>query len=271
MAYRALPVQYEESPRASGRWAVGLALTLALAATFIVFSLYQLTGETIARPALRDALNALVEGDAVIERNYEDLRVRAEASRPGETLELRDYPIAIPLTREEVLGSSQGDIRQTLLDRGVERLYDDGESALRSDESGGGPGRFTTAGAVGQFVGFLREGVHAMLGVLTLVLAGISVVLAIVLAALCRGFGRAVALGIAALAASLPLLFGGLAAYSYARASADADGEYLRRELMLVAQDLAWLPVRNGLVVLVAAGAVLMIGAACARIADLRR
>ncbi len=271
MPYRPQRVPYEERPRASGRWAAGLALSAALALTFIVASLFQLTGETMARPALRDALNALVEGDALVARNYDDLRGRAEASNRGDTLELRDYPIAIPLSREEVLASSQDDIRRLLLERGVERLYDDGTSVLRDDTASVGAGRFTAAGTVGELLGFLTRDVHAILGVLTLVLAGISVILAIVLAGICRGFGRAMALGAATLVASLPLLLGGSAASLYARASADADSEYLRHEFLQIAQDLAGLPVRNGMVLLLGGAAVLIAGVACARISDARR
>jgi hypothetical protein len=270
MAYRPEPVHYQDRARAPGRWAAGLALTVALALTFVAVSLFQLTGETAAKPALRDALNALVEGDGVVARNYEDLRARAEASKPGETLQLRDYPIAIDLSREEVLAASQDDITRTLLDRGVDRLYDDGTSALRDDESSGGAGRFTAAGTVGEFMGFLRSGVHVILAVLTLVLAGISVVLAIILAGFCRGFGRAVALGAAVLVASLPLFLGGIASYLYARSSVDADGEYLRQEFMQIAQDLAWLPVRNGLAFMLVGAAVMLVGAAWARFADAR-
>jgi hypothetical protein len=271
MSYRPEPVHYQERTRAPGRWAVGLALAASAAATFIALSLWQLTDAGTAKPALRDALHALVEGDAVVARNYDDLRARAEATQSGDTLELRDYPVAVPLSREEVLASSQADITITMLDRGVEALYDDGAGAFRDENSGADPGRFTAAGAVGEFMGFLRGDVHAILGVLALVLAGISVVLAIMLAALCRGFGRAVALGAVTLVASLPLLLGGIAAHLYARASADGGSEYVRREFMQIAQDLAWLPVRNGLALVALGAAVMVAGSVCARIADGRR
>ena len=270
MAYRPAPVHYEERPTGCGRGAMWLALTGVLALTFIALSLWQLTGETTAKPALRDALNALAEGDGVVVRNYDDLRSRAEASQAGETLELRDYPVSIELDRDEVLASSQSDIRATLLARGVDRLYDDGTDVLRADGAEDGAGRFTAAGAVGELMGFLTDDVHAILGWLTLVLAGISVALAIALTGLCREFGRAVALGAATFAASIPLLLGSLAFYLYARSSADGDSEYLRHEFMLIARDLAWLPVRNGLAFMLVGAVLLIAGAVCARIADAR-
>jgi hypothetical protein len=271
MAYRPQAAHYEERARGPGRLGVGLLLSAALALTFVALSLWQITDEDTAKPALGDALNALVEGDAVVARNYDDLRSRAEASQPGEMLELRDYPIALPIERDDVLASSEGDITSSLLDRGVDELYDDGTDALRDEGATDGAGRFTAAGAVGEFLGFLRGDVHAILGVLTLVLAGISVLLAIILVALFHGFGRAVALTLSAFVASLPLLFGGLVAHLYARASADRDGEYVRQEFMAIAQDLSWVAVRNGAALMLAAAMLLITSIVCARISDARR
>jgi hypothetical protein len=245
---------------------VWLALTAALALTFIFLSLWQVTSETSAKPALRDALNALVEGDGVVTRNYDDLQARAEAAQADEQVELRDYPVSLPLTRDEALGTSVSDIRSLLLERGADRLYDDGTDALRDDEAGDGAGRFTAAGTVGELLGFLTNDAHVILGWLTLVLAGISVALAIMLVTLSRGFGRAVALGSAVAVASLPLLLSGLLAYVSARS--DSSSEYLRHEFMLIARDLAWLPLRNGIALLLVGAIALVLGAVCARIAD---
>jgi hypothetical protein len=157
-----------------------------------------------------------------------------------------------------------------LLARGTERLYDDGTDALRAEDGGDGAGRFTAAGTVGEFMGFLTSDTHVILAVLTLVLAGISVALAIVVAVMSRGFGRAVALGSAVFVASMPLALGGLAAYFYARTSADGESEYLRHEFMLIARDLAWLPVRNGLALMLVGALMLVAGAVCARLSDAR-
>jgi hypothetical protein len=230
----------------------------------VSLQLFQLTSGTVSRPALRRALNALVEGDAVIARNYDDLRARAEAAAPGETLLLRDYPIDVPLTREEVLSSTPETVRTVLLERATERLYADGTGVLRG-EGGDSSGRFTAAGVVDESLGFLRSGVHAILGVVTLVLAGISVCIAAALVALCRGFGRLVALGATALVAAIPVLVGGLALWGYTNAAAGSD-EYLRAELMGVAASLAVLPVRNGAALCVLGVTTLILGIAGARL-----
>jgi hypothetical protein len=107
--------------------------------------------------------------------------------------------------------------------------------------------------------------------VLTLVLAGISAALAIVVIALSRGFGRAVALSLCAIIASLPLLLGGSAAYLYARASTDPDSEYVRRAFAAITRELATLAVRNGLAFLVAGALLAMVSIVCARAYEVRR
>ncbi len=254
-----------------GKWAAALAFVLVLGMALVSLQLFQLTARSTAEPALRRALNALVEGDAIIERNYEDLRGRAEASQPGETLLLRDYPVAVPLTREEVLASSKDGLRRILLDRASDRMYDGGTSVLRGDSASSSAGRFTSAGVVDESLGFLRERVHGILALLTLALVAVSALLATVLAAFCRGFGRLVSIGAAVLVASAPLVLGGLAMGLYASASAGADDEYLQGELFEIAASLAWLPTRNGIAFTLMGAAMLAIGAVCARLADSRR
>jgi hypothetical protein len=252
----------DDRSRRTAKWGAGLALVVILGLTLTSLQLFQLTSESVSRPALRRALNALVEGDAVVARNYEDLRTRAEASPPGATLELRDYPIAVPLTREEVLESTPESLRLLLLERATDRLYDDGTDVLR--DNGAAAGRFTTAGVVDESLGFLRSGVHGTLAVVTLILAGLSVIAGAALIALCRGFGRLVAVGVVTVFASLPVLAGGLAMRAYTEAVSGSD-EYLRDELIQVAANLSWIALRNGAALCAIGAAVLIVGAACAR------
>lgn len=264
--------RYGSDTRAgAGTWAAAFALIAALALTLISLQLFQFTSRSTADPALRRALNALVEGNALVDRNYADLQARAQASQAGDVLELRDYPVSVPLTRDEALSNSKPELRQLLLDRAVERMYQDGSGALRSEDGAASPGRFTSAGLVGRSIGFLRDGVHGMLAVLTLILAVVSLLVAAVLVAHCRGFGRAVAVGACVASASLPLLLAGLASRAYATVPANTNGEYLRGELMRIAAQLSWAPVRNGLAVFVLGTAILALGAIAARWSDGRK
>lgn len=250
-----------------GKWMAAFALFLVLAATLLSLQLYQVTAEGPSRQTLRRAIAATTEIDVLLQRNYDDLQLRAEASDAGEVLTLRDYPINVTLTRDEALGASREELRELLLSRSAAMMYEDGTSLLR-DDGGGRPGRFNAAGLIDSFLDVLRDGAHTAFGVTTFVLAALSTLLALTLAALCRGFGRLVAVGAVTVAASLPLLLIGLLARW--SSSTDGDTEYIEREMLAIGESLAWLPIRNGLA-FVAFGAILLIaGVAAARISDAR-
>lgn len=245
----------------AGRWLLGILLAAAVAALFVALQLFQATSEGPAKNALRRSIAAVTEIDALIERNYDDLQRRAEASQPGESLQLNGYPIEVPLARAEALGISKDDLRERLLDRSTDLMYRDGTSVFRDpDEATSDAGAFTAAGAVDNSLGLLRNGVHDIVAVLMVALAALCIALAIALAAACRGFGRLTAVGGAVLAATLPLLLISLAARAYLGNAGGEDTEYIERELLSIGESLAWIPVRNGLAFTALGAALLLAG-----------
>ena len=243
----------------ASQWLLGFLLVAAIAALFLALQLFQATSEGPAKQALRRSTAAVTEIDALIERNYDDLQRRAEASQRGESLQLSGYPIEVPLDREEALGISKDDLRQVLLDRSTDLMYSKGTSVFRDpDQATSDAGPFTAAGAVDNALGLLRNGVHDIVAVLTVALAALCIALALALAAACRGFGRLTAIGAAVLTASLPLLLISLAVRAY-MGNADGEGtEYIERELLSIGESLAWIPVRNG-IAFTALGAILLL------------
>jgi hypothetical protein len=250
-----------------GKWMAAFALFLVLLATLVSLQAFQLTAEGPSLQTLRRTIAVTTEIDALIDRNYDDLQRRAEASDAGDVLILRDYPIDVPLTREEALGASPDELRELLLSRSAALMYEDGTGVLRDADGSGRPGRFNAAGLIDSFLDVQRDGTHTAFGVTTIVLAALSALLAMTLAALCRGFGRLAAIGAVTVAASLPVLLFGLLGRA---SSPDSDTEYIERELIAIGESLAWIPIRNGLA-FVAFGAILLIaGIVGARIADAR-
>jgi hypothetical protein len=251
------------------KWATAFALFLALLAMLSALQLYQMTSKETAHRTLRRSIAVTTEIDLLIARNFDDLRSRADDAGPGEALRLRDYPIEVDLTREEALAATPGSLRDLLLDRSADLMYAEGADPLRDDEPGGGPGRFDAAGAVDHFLSLLRSDVHTLLGVLTIALAGVCLILAVALAALCRGFGRIAGVGAVLLASALPVLILGLLGRLYL-GSADDDGEFIRRALFEIGEGLAWIPIRNGAAFGLAGALLLVVGAAGAQWADRR-
>jgi hypothetical protein len=258
----------EPSPtRNIAKWGVALAFFLALCVTLMLLQLLQLTSRDVSEPALRRAIVATTELDPLLERNYDDLVERAEASASGEMVLLEDYPIVVALTADEVQEQSRDELRETILDRSVAVMYADGTSALRV-EGGSAPGRFDVAGAVDQFLDLMRDRTHDIALVATLVFAVLCVGLAVLLASLCRGFGRLAAVGAVTLAASLALLLAGALLQLSVRSANDGEREYLQEELLEIGETLAWIPVRNGLAFTAFGALVLLIGFVGARVID---
>jgi hypothetical protein len=201
----------------------------------------------------------------LLDRNFEDFSRRASELDAGETVELRDYPISIPLTRDEAAAMDRDALRETLLSRSVDAMYRDGTDALRDQEASGGPGRFTTSGFVRRALDVLRSDVHDVMLVVTIILAVTSALLAGWLAAMTRRFARLTAVGFVVLCAGLPMLVLSVATRVNASVTADDDTEYVQRELLELGEALVWIPIRNGLAFCALGLAFLVIGLAASR------
>lgn len=255
--------------RQTGKWSVAFLFFCAMTVLLVSLQLFQMTAEGSSKRTLRRAVAALAEIDPLLDRNYDDLRQRAGAIGPGEAVELRDFPVAVPLTKDEVLNSSKPQLRDLLLDRSADIMYARGSGALRApDASGQDVGPFSVAGIADNGLGFLRSRNHDVLGVLTFVFAGLCAALGVTLAALCRGFGRLASVGAVVLTASAPMLLAGIGARFYMRIVSGSDKEYFQREFLQIGQGLAWIPIRDGIAFTVLGAALLAIGVGCAVWAD---
>ena len=278
MAYNQSPYRSRASAtdasglwRNFGKWSVAFALFAALLALFTSLQLFQVTAEGAAKRTLRRSVAALTEIDPLLDRNYDDLQRSADNAGAGETIELRDFPIAIALRPNEVLGKSKEQIRSTLLDRSADVMYAHGSSSLRAQAAkDGSVGRFSMAAVTQHGLGFLRSRNHDILAVTTFVLAAVCAALAITLASMCRGFGRLTGIGFVIVAASIPIVLGGIGARFYMRIATDGDTEFIQREFLAIGQALAWIPIRDGAAFTILGLLFLTIGGICAVWADRR-
>jgi hypothetical protein len=257
--------------REVGKWSVAFVLFWALSAMLVSLQLFQLTAEGTSKQTLRRSVAALTEIDPLLDRHYDALQQQAQSAAPGDTLALPDFPVPVVMTREEVVGASRDDIRDLLLDRSADIMYDRGTDPLRSSAAGGDDaGFFSIAGLTDHGLVFLRDSNHDILGVLTFSLAAVCGVLAVALVALCRGFGRLVSVGGVVVAAAIPVVLGGIGARFYMRIVSDNGNDYMQHEFLEIGQALAWIPIRDGIAFLVLGLAFLAVGVACARWADTR-
>ena len=230
-----------------GKWTVAFVFFLALSATLISLQLFQLTSEGASKRTLRRSVAALTEIDPLLDRNFAALQQQAQNAKPGQTVELQDFPVDVPLKPDDVNGASRDQVRDLLLDRSADALYARRHrSAPQAARGSGSIGRFTISGLTHDGLGFLRSRNHDLLGITTIVLASISGVLAVALVLLCRGFGRLGAVGGVLIAAAAPLLLFGIGARFYMRILSDGDTDYIEHEFLVIGQGLAWIPIRDG-------------------------
>ncbi len=254
-----------------GKWSVALALFAAIASLLTSLQLFQVTAEGASTRTLRRSVAALTEIDPLLDRNYDELRRSAENAGAGETVALRDFPIAIALQPSEVLGTSKERLRDMLLDRSAEAMYERGSASLRAVAAkDGAVGRFSMAGATSRGLGFLRGRNHDILAVTTFVLAAVCAALAVTLVSMCRGFGRLTGIGSVIAAASIPVVLGGVSARLYMRIASNGDTEFIQREFLEIGQGLAWIPIRDGAAFAILGVGFLVVGGACAIWADRR-
>lgn len=249
-SYRAASIPDAESSalwRSFGKWSVGFGFFVALLALLTSMQLFQMTSASTSKETLRRSLAALTEIDPLLDRNYDDLQRNAQSAAAGQTVELRDFPVAVPLAPADVLAMSKEQLRNVLLDRAADVMYRNGAGALDASAANrGNVGRFSVAGLTRHGLGFLRSRNHDILAATTFILAALCTALAITLASMCRGFGRLTSIGMVVVAASIPVVLGGIGARFYMRIASGGDTEYIQREFLEIGQGLAWIPIRDG-------------------------
>ena len=241
-------------PRRRAKWLLGGLLILDLVLLLVVLALANVTSEGPAKRTLAQSVAILTEVDALLDANYDSLREEAAASNGA--LTLAGFPIDVPFTPEEVLGSERDGFRALLLARAADRVHEDGVATFRADRDAGI--RFiSTQGALRAAMDFLRPAPHGIAMALVYVFATAAAVLALGLVLATRGYGRLLAVGLSVLFAATPVLITAVAVRFAFRLTADGVDDYLAQQFFELAQELTWAPIRNG-VIFCAGGATLL-------------
>ncbi len=222
-----------------------LGLAMALLALLVALNLLQLTAPGPAHRALRRAVASLTEIDSLLAVHGAALRQQADVS-PDEPLALADYPLDVPLSPEEAQRPA-AEVRDVLLERSAEQVYQEGSAAFREEGQSGDASRLSVQGAVSMSLGFLTAGNHDALRWATLVLALVCGVLSGALLLVTRGYGRLGALGGAVAVASLLFLLLAMAVRLVLGLADWGTDDYITVQLLDLAKEAAWLPMRNGL------------------------
>ena len=105
----------------------------------------------------------------------------------------------------------------------------------------------------------MRPTPHRVFFGLTVALAIIALVLALGLGLVASAYGRLLAIGLSIFLAAAPSLALAFGVRFALRVAADGADDYLSQEFLQLGQELAWAPVRNGIIF--SAGAAVLLGA----------
>jgi len=244
--------------------ATALGLAMALLALLFALNLLQLTAPGPANRVLRRAVASLTEIDSLLAVHGATLRQQADAS-PDEPVSLLDYPLDVSLSAQEAR-RTPAEVRDLLLGRSAEQVYQEGSAAFREEGQSGGGSRLSAEGAVRTGLGLLTAGNHDALRLTTVVLAVLCGGLGGALVLLTRGYDRLVALGAVVAAASLAFLLLVAAARLALGLAALATDDYIADQLLDLAGEVAWAPARNGILLAGLGLALLALGLAGARL-----
>ena len=265
LARRELRAERWTPLRHAGAWVAGLALVAVAAGTLGAHSVVQATGEEVALPALRRAIGALAQPEALLELHREELaEAAAGAASPEADVELPGYPVVgVALTAEEAGSGDLERMRDALLERSAALVHAEGRVALA--EGGLAPpasDRLSTAGAVAGLLDGLTAENHDRWSGWRTALVALAALLGAAVLALPRGFGGVLGLGAALLAAGL-VVAGAALGLRVALSLAGGEGPLLD-EYLRISRELTSIPLRNGLV-LAASGVALALPAALLR------
>jgi hypothetical protein len=252
-------------PRAT-KWLFGPLLALDVGLLLFALAFASVTAEGPAKRALGQSVAILTEVDTFLDEHYQSLQLEAQQTDDG-TIALRDFPLAVTFSPQEIKDTNREQFRTLLLERSAALLHRDGTAAFRQDRNSE-VNSLSPQGAVRAGLDLLRPTPHRVFTGLTIAFAALAAALTGALALSTRGAGRLTALGVSLLFASVPFLILAVALRFVLRVAADGADEYLAHEFLQLAQEQTWAPIRDGIIFSAASAALLAAGPIVARWSD---
>ncbi|HUF52645.1 MAG TPA: hypothetical protein VMR52_02575 [Dehalococcoidia bacterium] len=248
--------------RTASVWIAAFVLAVFLGAFLAALTAYQLTSEGTGKRILQRSVVVTTEVDALLPAIEEDLEVRTSSGVP-ETVTVRNFPIAVQLTRDEARNLRGPALRDRIVTLAADKLYEDGGGAWASGDPAATPAveRFSAAGAINYGLGWIRDSTNLGLLVLAVFLALMTLTMAVMTMAIMPWDMRLLVAGGVSLLAGLPLLAGAVAVRFVFR-TADAEGDPFVQRMLDIGVDAMWVAIRNALVMCLVGFALVLIASA---------
>lgn len=245
-------------------------LVLALFALLGSYALAQATSRDSARRILENTLPEITDFDHAFTAHYDELRSAASSPSAG-GVSLPGYPIKVTVSAHDVTNDTPTALRQLLLQRTADAVYDRGIDAFSPDgkpvklgSSGifSAPWAFRTAlRVVSPTINHRMQQVAKLSAVAALLFGALLLVLA-------RAYNRTVLYGMALLIAALPGLAVAALAWLLVQVLAGGSSDPLIGGTADIARDVSWFLVISYLIYAGIAIAITALGLLVERIAD---
>ncbi len=231
--------------RAASQWLIGVALAVMLVLLFLAINAAQLSSEGAGQRILRWSVAVSTDIDSILPDLQTSLR--EEARKGGaDPVQVPDFPIPVKVPRDEALSLEGAALRQRILSEAATQLYEEGTSVWADGEPKGEQDieTISVAGAMKRGLGLITDKNHDRMVIAAIVFGVLSAVLAVLLVASMRSWGRLVALSAVTIAAALPSLAAAVGV-RFALRTAQEEADPFVSGLLDLGVEAMWVPIRN--------------------------
>ncbi len=244
---------------AASQWLIGASLAVMLTLLFLAVTAVQLSSQSVGERILRRSVAVSTNIDAILP----DLQAALEEeAREGDADPVRvpDFPIPVDIPRDDALALDGTALRERILSEAGATLYREGMSAWAGADDDGDQRieTISVAGALKRGLGLIMDENHDRMVIAAVVLGLLSAVLAALLVASVRSWGRLVALSAATIAAALPLLAAAVGVRFVFR-TAQEEADPFVYGLLELGVEAMWVPIRNYLALTALGFAVMLV------------
>jgi hypothetical protein len=249
-----------------------MLLVLALLVLLASYTIAQVTSRSAAERIIGRAIPGITDFDHAFAAHYDELQTAAASPSGARGVTLSSYPVKAQLSPSEVINKSPIEVRQVLLKRTADTVYDKGINAFSPDGRPvklGSAGFFSAPWAFKQALAVLNPHLHhTMINVAEAALAA-TIVLALAVAVLGREYNRLVIFGMALSFAAVPgLLVSGLI-WLGVQVVFGSSSDPLIGGTSDIARDVAWYAVLSYVVFLALGVALTILGLLVERLGEL--
>ena len=245
----------------ASRWLVAAFLAFTLAAFFFFLTAFQVSSDGTAHRILRRGVAITTDIDAILPQLATGLHAAAQSNNQ-DPVRVPNFPVPVDIPKQEA-GNIQGeDLRQRVLDKAADRIYDDGMSAWAQSDTASNQNiaRFSTAGSLNRAFGLVTEKWNRIYLIAAVLFGFLSLVLAALLWLNLKSYLRLLALG-AATATAAVISLAGAVAVRFALRTAETEADPFEKDLLDLGVEAVWLFIRNYLILSLLGFAVLAVAA----------